>query len=94
MCRVLKFCAILSSNFLLVCACRKMNTRRNTYKKVGEAVARGNQALPQAPAAGLQVHVNPAALTDVEVRAALFQMAKPSLLSLHYNSPSNYRVCF
>ena len=44
-----------------------MNTRENTGKRVEEAAARGNQAPPQAHAAGVQVPVNPAALTDGEV---------------------------
>ena len=53
-----------------------MNTRRNACWRVGEAAAGGNQAHPQAPAAGVQVSVNPAALTDGEVRATLVQMAQ------------------
>ena len=53
-----------------------MNTIRNVGRRVGEAAVGGNQAPPQAPAAGVQVHVNPAALTNGELRAALVQMAK------------------
>ena len=48
-----------------------MNTRRNTTKRVGEAAAGENQAPPQALAAGVQVPVNQAVLTDGEVREAL-----------------------
>ncbi|XP_015064581.1 uncharacterized protein LOC107009752 [Solanum pennellii] len=44
------------------------------YRRGGEADTGGNQASPQAPASGVQVHVNLAALTDGEVRAALVQM--------------------
>ncbi|XP_069147131.1 uncharacterized protein [Solanum lycopersicum] len=47
-----------------------MNTRR-TSRRVGEADSRENQTPPQAPAAGVKVPVNPAALTDGEVIAAL-----------------------
>ncbi|TMX01197.1 hypothetical protein EJD97_024960 [Solanum chilense] len=43
-----------------------MNTRRNAGRRVEEAAAGGNQAPPQAPAAGVQVPVNTAALTDGE----------------------------
>ncbi|TMX01786.1 hypothetical protein EJD97_023616 [Solanum chilense] len=53
-----------------------MNTRRNAGRRVGEAAAGGNQDHPQALAPGVQVSVNPAALTDGEVRAALVQMAQ------------------
>ncbi|TMW84532.1 hypothetical protein EJD97_024973, partial [Solanum chilense] len=53
-----------------------MNTRRNRGRRVGEADTGGNQAPPQAPAAGVQVPVNPAALTDGEVRATLVHMAQ------------------
>ncbi|TMW99229.1 hypothetical protein EJD97_002866, partial [Solanum chilense] len=51
-----------------------MNIRRNTGRRVGEAAAGGNQAPPQAPAAGVQVPINLAALMDREVRATLVQM--------------------
>ena len=44
--------------------------------RIGEAVAGGSQAPPQAPAAKVQVSVNPATLTDGEVIATLFQMAQ------------------
>ena len=50
-----------------------MNTRR-TSRRVGEADSRENQTPPQAPAAGVKVPVNPAALTDGEVIAALVLM--------------------
>ncbi|TMW94811.1 hypothetical protein EJD97_009769, partial [Solanum chilense] len=53
-----------------------MNRIRNVGWRVGEAAVGGNQAPPQAPAAGVQVPVNPATLTDGEVRAALVQMAQ------------------
>ena len=48
-----------------------MNTIRNVGRRVGEAAVGGNQAPPQAPAAGVQVPVNPAALTDGEVRVTM-----------------------
>ena len=50
-----------------------MKTRRNADRRVGEEDNGRNQAYPQAPAGGLQVHVNRAVLTDGEVRA-LVQM--------------------
>ena len=75
LCRVLEFCVILVSNFIVLCVCRKMNTKRNTGTRVREVAAGGNQAPHQAPACGVQVPINPAALTDGEVRAALVQMS-------------------
>ena len=41
-----------------------MNTRRNAGRGVGEAAAGGDQAFPLAPAAGVQVPLNPTALMD------------------------------
>ena len=54
----------------------KMNTRRNADRRVEESAAGGNQAPHQAPSAGVQVPVNPAALTDGEVKETLVQMAQ------------------
>ena len=51
-----------------------MNTRRNDARRFEEAAIGGNQAHPQAPAAGVQGHVNPAGMIDGEVREALLQM--------------------
>ena len=51
-----------------------MNMSRNAGRRVCEAVVGGNQAPPQAPTVVDQVHVNPARLTDGEVREALLQM--------------------
>ena len=51
-----------------------MNTRRNTGQRVKEAAAGSDQAHPQAPSAQVQVPVNPAVLTNGEVREALVQM--------------------
>ena len=53
-----------------------MNTRRNAGRRRGEAGAGGNQFPPQAPAAGLEMHVNPVELRDGEVRTAEVQMAQ------------------
>ncbi|TMW90505.1 hypothetical protein EJD97_015616 [Solanum chilense] len=53
-----------------------MITIRNAGRGVGEVATGGNQTPPQAPAAEVQVPVNPAALTDGEVREALVQMAQ------------------
>ncbi|TMX03020.1 hypothetical protein EJD97_018774 [Solanum chilense] len=53
-----------------------MNIRRYGCKRVKKATAGGNQSLPQAPTAGVQVCVNPAALTYGEVRKQLVQMAQ------------------
>ena len=69
-------CVILTSSFLLVWPCRKIKTRRNTGRRVGEAAARGNQDPPHAPVVGVQVPVNPAALMDGKVRETLVQMAQ------------------
>ena len=55
---------------------RKINIRRNSGRIVGEATVGGNLSPPQALAAGGQVPVNPAALTDGKVRAALVQTAQ------------------
>ena len=59
-----------------------MNTRRTIARRVGEKIAiggvtlQGNQNAPQVQAAANdQVPVNPPAMMDGEVRAALFQMA-------------------
>ncbi|TMX04664.1 hypothetical protein EJD97_006085, partial [Solanum chilense] len=53
-----------------------INTRRNAGKRVGEAVTRGNKVPRQAPVVADQVSVNPARLTDGEVRNAFLQMAQ------------------
>ncbi|TMX04747.1 hypothetical protein EJD97_004916 [Solanum chilense] len=60
-----------------------MNTKRNTDRSVGEAVAGRNQAPPQSSAAGVQVSFNPAALTDGEVREAMVQMAQAITAKAH-----------
>ncbi|XP_010317241.1 uncharacterized protein [Solanum lycopersicum] len=44
---------------------------RNAGRRVGETTDGGNQAPPQALVVGVQVFVNPTALTDGEVRATL-----------------------
>ena len=59
-----------------------MNTRRNTSRSVEKAVAGGDQASPQAPTAGVEVPLNPAALADGVIRETLVQMDKAS----HYSS--------
>ena len=58
-----------------------MNTRRTAVRRVGQEIAnagatpQGNRNAPQVQAAANdQVPVNPPAMTDGEVRAALFQM--------------------
>ena len=67
-----------------------MNTRRNIGRRVGEAATGGNQAPSQAPNAGVQVPINPAALTDGEVRAALVKMAQAITNSgTDYHSPGH-----
>ena len=53
-----------------------MNMTRNAGGEFGGAVAAVNQVPPQAPAAGMEMHVNLARLTDGEVRIALAQMAQ------------------
>ena len=51
-----------------------MNTRRNAGRRIGKADVGGNKDPPQAPSAGVQVHVKPAALMDGKEREALVQM--------------------
>ena len=58
----------------------KINTSSNSGRRVGKAAARGNQVLPQAPGDGVQVTVNPAGLTDGEIRKHCCSNLKPSLL--------------
>ena len=54
-----------------------MNISKNAGRRVEVAVAAaGNQAPPPAPAARVQVPINPAVLTNREVRKALVQMAQ------------------
>ena len=60
-----------------------MNTRRTAVRRVGQEIAnagatpQGNRNAPQVQAAANdQVPVNPPAMTDGEVRAALFQMTQ------------------
>ena len=43
---------------------------------MGAEAARGNQNPPHSPAEGVAMPVNPARLTDAEVRAYLAQMAQ------------------
>ena len=58
------------------CCFQRMNTRRTKVLRTGGAATRGNQHPPQAPAEGVAMPVNPARLTDAEVRASLAQMAQ------------------
>ena len=51
-----------------------MNTMRNVGGEIGEAIAGVNIVLTHAPAAGMEMHVNPTRLTDGEVRTTLVQM--------------------
>ena len=60
-----------------------MNTRGNNGGRVGEVADWGNKAPLQAPIAGVQVHFNPAALTDGEVREALVQMSQAITVQVH-----------
>ena len=52
-----------------------MNKRRNAGQSRGEAAARDNQVIPQAPAATVAMPVNLVGLADIEVWTALAQMA-------------------
>ena len=58
------------------CCFQRMNTWRTKGLRTGAAAARGNQNPPQAPAEGVAMPINPAGLTDAEVRASLAQMAQ------------------
>ena len=69
-----------------------MNMRRNAAKRVGEAVAGGNQAPPQSPSDGVEVLVNPAALKDGEVREALVQMVQAITTQAHGMTTQATRV--
>ena len=55
---------------------QRMNTWRTKGRRTGGAAARGNQNPAQAPVEGVAMLVNPARLTDAEVRASLSQMAQ------------------
>ena len=57
-----------------------MKTCRNAGHGRVEGAAGGNQIPPEAPAAGMEMHVNLAGLTDGEVRIALAQMAQAIIL--------------
>ena len=48
-----------------------MNTRRNVFHRRGGAAAGDNQVPPQVPAEEVDMPVNPAGLTNTEVRASL-----------------------
>ena len=48
-----------------------MNTRRKAGWEIGGATTRVIQVSPQAPAAGIEMHVNLIELTDGEVRTTL-----------------------
>ena len=53
-----------------------MNTRRKTSGWIGEATAGVIKVPSQAPAAGIDMPVNPPGLTYGEVRTTLVQMAR------------------
>ena len=55
---------------------QRMNSRSDIGQKRGGAVAVGNQDPLQALSEGVAMLVNPAGLTDAEVRASLSQMAQ------------------
>ena len=58
------------------CCFQRMNTWRTKGLRTGAAATRGNQNPSLAPAEGVAIPVNPARLTDAEVRASLAQMAQ------------------
>ncbi|TMX04372.1 hypothetical protein EJD97_009229 [Solanum chilense] len=53
-----------------------MSTRRNAGREIGGAASEVNQVPPQAPAAGMEMPLNPNWLTDGAVRTTLIQMAQ------------------
>ena len=57
------------------CCFQRMNTWRTKGLRTGAAAARGNQNPPQALVEVVATPVNPARVTDVEVRASLAHMA-------------------
>ena len=56
------------------CCFHRMNTRRKICQRREGAATGANQVPPQAPAKGVVMIVNPAGLTDAEVRASLAQI--------------------
>ena len=61
-----------------------MNTRRNIGQKRGVAVVGDNQVPHQAPAKGVAILVNPAGLTDAEVRESLAQMEQTIIMKVKH----------
>ena len=57
-----------------------MNTRRKVGGEIGGATTGVIQVSPQAPAAGKEMPVNLAGLSDGEVRTTLVQMAQARTL--------------
>ena len=58
------------------CCFQRRNSCRTNGLRTGAAAVRGNQNPSQALAEGVAMPVNPAGLTNVEVRASLDQMAQ------------------
>ena len=54
----------------------KLNTRRNAGRGRGKAAVGGNKVPPGAPAVEMEMLVNPAGLTDGQVRIDLVQMSQ------------------
>ena len=57
-----------------------MNMRRNTNKEIGGAAVGVNQVPPQAPTAGMEMHLNQAMLKHGEVTIAFVQKAQAMTL--------------
>ena len=62
------------------CFFQRMNTWRTKCLRKGGAATRGNQNPPQAPAERVAIPVNPAGLTDGEVRASPAQMSQSIMM--------------
>ena len=65
---------VMSMSNINPCCFQKINTRRTIGQRRGGVAAGGNQVPPQASVEGVAMTVNPAGLTDSEVRAYLVQM--------------------
>ena len=73
---------------------QRMNSRIDIGQKRGGAVAVGNHDPLQALSEGVAMLVNPAGLTDAEVRASLSQMAQTITMQHQAITPKSTRRMF
>ena len=67
---------VMSLSNINTCCLHRMNTRRTIGQSGGVAPAGDDQVPSKAPAEAVAILVNPAGLTDGEVRESLAQMAQ------------------